>query len=227
VNTSNGTAAQRVDYDTWGNATLVTGSWDVQPFGFAGGLSDPETKLVHFGAREYDPEVMRWTTPDPTRFEGGFNLYGYVDNDPVNFIDPFGLKTFSPSEVNSIMEKYKWELSRGYAYWTMHEKHKAGAEMDYSFNEHSGDFFDVPGLGVMNAAQFGNFMAGCGAGYQMDPVALQIVKGYGSWYAKHDVGLWEVAFFGGDNWDSVNHINQGWGYCFQQRWGSGPLACGD
>lgn len=86
---------------------------------------------------------------------------------------------------------------------------------------------DVPGLGVMNAAQFGNFMAGCDAGYQMDPVALQIVKAYGSWYAKHDVGLWEVAFFGGDNWDSVNHINQGWGYCFEQRWGSGPLACVD
>ncbi len=91
VNTSNGTAAQRVDYDTWGNATLVTGSWDVQPFGFAGGLWDPDTKLVHFGAREYDPEVMRWTTRDPVLFSGGVNLYAYALGDPVNRVDPAGL----------------------------------------------------------------------------------------------------------------------------------------
>ena len=43
-------------------------------------------------AREYDPETGRWTSKDPILFGGGdTNLYGYVLQDPVNFVDPDGL----------------------------------------------------------------------------------------------------------------------------------------
>jgi RHS repeat-associated protein len=53
-----------------------------QPFGFAGGIYDTDTKLVRFGARDYDAEVGRWTAKDPVGFEGdGSNLYVYVTND--------------------------------------------------------------------------------------------------------------------------------------------------
>jgi RHS repeat-associated protein len=31
------------------------------PFGFAGGLYDPDTKLTRFGARDYDASIGRWT----------------------------------------------------------------------------------------------------------------------------------------------------------------------
>jgi RHS repeat-associated protein len=59
-----------------------------QPFGFAGGLYDADTGLVHFGARDYDPVIGRWTTRDPLGFAGGdTNLYGYVLQDPVDLID--------------------------------------------------------------------------------------------------------------------------------------------
>ncbi|WP_410374391.1 RHS repeat-associated core domain-containing protein, partial [Alloalcanivorax profundimaris] len=45
-----------------------------------------------FGARDYDPHTGRWTDKDPIRFEGdGPNLYGYVMNSPVSFLDPYGL----------------------------------------------------------------------------------------------------------------------------------------
>ena len=62
------------------------------PFGFAGGLYDPDTALTHFGFREYDAYTGKWTSKAPILFAGGdSNLYGYVLGDPVNLIDPAGL----------------------------------------------------------------------------------------------------------------------------------------
>jgi RHS repeat-associated protein len=68
-----------------------------QPFGFAGGLYDADTGLVRFGARDYDAFTGRWTARDPSLFRGGFNLYAYVHNDPINFIDPDGRQEESVS----------------------------------------------------------------------------------------------------------------------------------
>jgi RHS repeat-associated protein len=91
VNTSDGSIAQQMDYDAFGNVTVDTNS-GFQPFGFAGGLYDRDTGLVRLGARDYDPHTGRWTAKDPILFAGGdTNLYGYVQNDPVNWVDPWGL----------------------------------------------------------------------------------------------------------------------------------------
>lgn len=66
-----------------------------QPFGFAGGLYDADTNLVHFGARDYLASVGRWTAKDPILFAGGdINVYGYVMNDPINRTDSTGMSIF-------------------------------------------------------------------------------------------------------------------------------------
>ena len=45
---------QRREYDEFGNALLSSTNVGFQPFGFAGGLYDQDTKLTRFGARDYD-----------------------------------------------------------------------------------------------------------------------------------------------------------------------------
>jgi RHS repeat-associated protein len=70
----------------------LTPSLALQPFGFAGGLYDHQTGLTRFGARDYDAQVGRWMAKDPILFNGGdTNLFGYLQSDPVNWIDPYGL----------------------------------------------------------------------------------------------------------------------------------------
>jgi len=92
VNASTGAAVQRMDYDEWGNL-LADSNPGFQPFGYAGGLYDTQTKLVRFGFRDYDPNTGRWTAKDPIGFAGGeLNMYGYVVEDPVNSSDPEGLQ---------------------------------------------------------------------------------------------------------------------------------------
>ena len=101
VNVATGQIAQRLDYDAWGKVTQDT-SPGFQPFGFAGGLYDRDTGLVRFGLRDYDPDNGRWTSKDPIGFNAGDgNLYAYVHNDPVNYLDPTGLaESDSPSPCN-------------------------------------------------------------------------------------------------------------------------------
>ncbi|WP_169247104.1 RHS repeat-associated core domain-containing protein [Candidatus Competibacter phosphatis] len=90
VDTGTGNVVQRMDYDEFGSVTQDTNP-GFQPFGFAGGLYDRDTRLVRFGARDYDAEMGRWTAKDPILFGGGdANLYGYVLSDPVNLFDIYG-----------------------------------------------------------------------------------------------------------------------------------------
>lgn len=91
INTSTNEIVQRMDYDEFGNVLEDTNP-GFQPFGFAGGLYDRDTKLVRFGARDYDSESGRWMQKDPIRFDAkDTNLYGYIFSDPINKIDPSGL----------------------------------------------------------------------------------------------------------------------------------------
>ena len=91
VNASDGSIVQRLDYDEFGNITKDTNP-GFQPFGFAGGINDSDTRLTHIGARDYDAETGRWTVKDPILFGGhDTNIYVYVENDPITYIDPRGL----------------------------------------------------------------------------------------------------------------------------------------
>jgi RHS repeat-associated protein len=100
--TETGSAAvvEQIDYDAWGNVldltdpSCVVGGTTLcwQPFGFAGGLWEPSTGVVRFGARDYDPMAGRFVQKDKLRFGGGAaNLYAYVGSEPINGVDPTGM----------------------------------------------------------------------------------------------------------------------------------------
>jgi RHS repeat-associated protein len=56
-----------------------------------GQIFDKETRLNYNYLRDYDPEVGRYTSPDPTGLGGGVNPYAYVSNNPLTNGDPLGL----------------------------------------------------------------------------------------------------------------------------------------
>lgn len=79
-------------YDSFGNMKQH-GNKVKQPYTYTGREWDRETGLYYYNARYYDPEMGRFISEDPIGFNGGdVNLYAYVGNNPVNFVDPWGLE---------------------------------------------------------------------------------------------------------------------------------------
>ncbi len=102
---------KEITYDIYGNILTDSNISFKVPFGFAGGLHDPDTKLTRFGYRDYDAFTGKWTAKDPIGFDGGdSNLYGYVLGDPVGLVDFNGLSP-DPEKV------YHCSSSN---YWTEH-----------------------------------------------------------------------------------------------------------
>jgi RHS repeat-associated protein len=58
---------------------------------FTGRRYDPETALYYYRARYYDYYTGRFLQTDPTGYSDGLNVYAYVGNNPISWIDPSGL----------------------------------------------------------------------------------------------------------------------------------------
>ena len=92
VTDATGAVVKRLDYDAYGDLISDSAPSVDLPVGYAGGLRDPDTGLIEFGVRQYDPAAGSWTSRDPILDRGGqSNLYAYVGGDPVNQVDFDGL----------------------------------------------------------------------------------------------------------------------------------------
>jgi RHS repeat-associated protein len=77
-------------YEPFGRTT-VTGASNTNPFQYIGRENDA-TGLYYYRGRYYHPLIQRFISEDPVEFEGGdMNLYAYVLNNPLLYVDPFGL----------------------------------------------------------------------------------------------------------------------------------------
>lgn len=86
-----GTIAATYDYSPYGTVT-GTGSL-VQPVQWSSEMNDGKLALVYYNYRYYNPADGRWINRDPIAEEGGWNLYGFVDNEVVFSIDYLGKET--------------------------------------------------------------------------------------------------------------------------------------
>ncbi|MFC6336099.1 type IV secretion protein Rhs [Pseudomonas sp. CCM 7891] len=93
----------RATYQVWGNTQEEVREpyyIEEQNLRFQGQYLDRETGL-HFNTfRFYDPDVGRFTTPDPIGLDGELNLYQYAPN-PIAWVDPWGWKTCGAANGNS------------------------------------------------------------------------------------------------------------------------------
>lgn len=86
---SSGVVQTEYTYQPFGETT-VSGSSNDNPSQYTGRDNDG-TGLYYYRGRYYSPALHRFISEDPIGFRGGVNLYGYVGNNPISYIDPFGL----------------------------------------------------------------------------------------------------------------------------------------
>jgi RHS repeat-associated protein len=92
LSNSAATLANTYSYDSFGKLTASTATL-TNPLQYTGREFDPETEIYYCRARYFDQSIGRFISEDPIRFKGGINFYGYALNNPVLFVDSFGLET--------------------------------------------------------------------------------------------------------------------------------------
>lgn len=100
VTVADGSGASIADntFDEYGRP----GAGNLGRFQYTGQAWLPAAGLYHYKARAYSASLGRFLQTDPIGFGGELNFYTYVGNDPLNFIDPFGLQeipTMPPTDA--------------------------------------------------------------------------------------------------------------------------------
>ena len=106
ITDKSGNLEKSYEYDAFGNE-VNPNSNDNNPFRYCGEYWDNETGSIYLRARYYirvQEDLLQRILYD------GSNWYGYCGVNPVAFVDPWGLKTMSNSDLNRINELEKYMM---------------------------------------------------------------------------------------------------------------------
>ena len=84
-----GAIAAAYDHSPYGTV-VKTGNLD-QPVQWSSEMNDKELALAYYNYRYYNPSDGRWINRNPIAEQGGWDLYGFVKNNPIVNIDGLGL----------------------------------------------------------------------------------------------------------------------------------------
>lgn len=107
---------QTYEYDSFGMGKPSTPFRN--SYQFAGRPWDQEMGLYYNDNRYYDPIEGRFVSKDPIGFAGGLNVYGYVQNNSINFTDPFGLLAQCRTGLDSLLGFQIGPAHHEYQCWT-------------------------------------------------------------------------------------------------------------
>ena len=111
-------ATQFVCYMPFGEAFVDEHTTRTEmPFKFNGKEQDAETGLYYYGARYYDAKIAVWYGVDKMiEKHPNYTPFAYCYNNPVKFIDPFGLDTFKINIDNRSVDRITVDGSESHTY---------------------------------------------------------------------------------------------------------------
>lgn len=103
------------------------------PWGYQGKRKDPETGLIYFGHRYYDPEVGRFISPDPIHPQGSWDSpYQFCNGNPHSYKDSFGLE--AEARDGEKFKNYFYGEVEKHCYCERHRDCKRGSDLIGSEN---------------------------------------------------------------------------------------------
>ncbi len=111
---ASGETVELYQYGPFGQ--ILTENSQINPFQFSSEFRDPETALIYYNYRYYDPTLGRWTKRDPIEEQDDINLYRIVKNELINFWDTLGNSRLSTDislgkKIAAILAMRIWRLA--------------------------------------------------------------------------------------------------------------------
>jgi len=180
-----GNSVGTLNYGSYGRSVSTSGVLPDKRY--AGMYYHKESGLYLTWYRAYESEAGRWISRDPIGLNGGVNTYAYVGGDPISRIDPLGLKDYLACETKEILDSVKAQMTGPLKKATMDalSNHSGWGsfeigKLDYRIREPTSTF--AYGGRVMDAAQFGNYVAGYAGWYYGQSRGLALVMWGGVGY---------------------------------------------
>ena len=115
---SSGTTVNHTEYRSFGVIVSHSDFRVADRFAATGREIEPLTNVYYYRARYFDPSVGRFLSNDPIAFAASdSNLFRYVNNSPINGLDPSGLieiPSYSQisAQINTVLEVAAYHTAR-------------------------------------------------------------------------------------------------------------------